>query len=409
MLESMRMKKMGGCLKGLNLIQSFSPHNLRITTGLGVDDPNFGYFSPSANRILIRQDKGKYSHIARHELSHAFTFYTLANNWFGNENGQPYNEFTCCMDEAFAHYFPCVVQNSPEAIMGLSQGQSTFEDISFLTASQVRNLMWSYFPLDEELYSFRYFDYPISSSWWTLRNNTVFGLPDPITQVKAFDRILVNTIGLVGSELSINSSYRYKPRYFFNLLMQGVADIGQTTELNDKQVAIKDAYNSRGLHFYPKVESISSGNISRNIFGLNEPVHVKISDCPQNTRINIYVIKHGSYTYTDGALVSTLNSFYANGFSPITNETTNASGEWTGLIWTTPSSAADAVGDYDIIVDIGSPNTPDGIIHFAFSGANVMDGFDSRTKPGLSVIDNGIDVVMAVSAFSEPQVSKSSK
>jgi len=76
---------------------------------------------------------------------------------------------------------------------------------------------------------------------------------------------------------------------------------------------------------------------------------------------------------------------------------------------TAPSSAADAVGDYDIIVDIGSPTTPDGFIHFAFSGANVMDGFDGRTKPGFSVIDNGIDVVMAVSAFSEPQGSKSSK
>jgi len=107
---------------------------------------------------------------------------------------------------------------------------------------------------------------------------------------------------------STNESYRYKPRYFFNLLMKEVATDTQAWTLNDQQIA-----------------------------------------------------------------------------------TTDANGEWDGQIW-----VATEEGEYDIIVDIGSPTTPDDTIHFAFSGTNVMDGFDGRTEPGFMVKDNGIDVVVAL-------------
>jgi hypothetical protein len=141
------------------------------------------------------------------------------------------------------------------------------------------------------------------------------------------------------------------------------------------------------------VESISGGQKGKNIFGLNEPVHVKVSDCPQNTRINIYVVKHDEYTYSDGATISTLSNYFPIGFTPHTTAITDPNGEWSGLIWNIPASGAE--GDYDIIVDIGSPTSPDGVIHYAFSGANVMDGFDGRLQPGFSVLDDGIDIVVA--------------
>ncbi|MDD2227797.1 MAG: hypothetical protein PHY48_00110 [Candidatus Cloacimonetes bacterium] len=101
--------------------------------------------------------------------------------------------------------------------------------------------------------------------------------------------------------------------------------------------------------------------------------------------------RDGDYTYTDGAPVSALSSFYPNGFTPNTTATTDASGVWSGQIW-----VATEEGEYDIIVDIGSPTTPDGLIHYAFSGADVMDGFDGRTEPGFMVKDINIDVVMAM-------------
>ena len=187
--------------------------------------------------------------------------------------------------------------------------------------------------------------------------------------------------------------------------MQRTADPLHPDSLTTKQQVIAEAYNSRGLKFYPKVESVSSIGSKKNIFGLNEPVRVKVSNCPQNTRINVYVIKHGEYTIADGDTVASLAAHYASGFTPVVTATTDPSGEWTSPtpIWTTPAVADSAVGEYDIIVDIGSPTTPDGRIHYAFSGANVMDGFDDRTEPGFQVVDNGIDVVMVqdTSSFSQ--------
>ncbi len=53
------------------------------------------------------------------------------------------------------------------------------------------------------------------------------------------------------------------------------------------------------------------------------------------------------------------------------------------------------------IID-GSPNTPDGIIHYTFSGANVMDGFDGRTKPGFIVTDNDASIARLRDDFSFP-------
>jgi hypothetical protein len=120
-------------------------------------------------------------------------------------------------------------------------------------------------------------------------------------------------------------------------------------------------------------------------------VHVRISNCPQNTAANIYIVKHNDYNYTDGAAVSTLSSHYPLGFNQPHPIETDSQGEWSGHLWTTAEE-----GEFDIIVDLGSPSTPDGLIRFSFSGANVMDGFDGRYEPGFRVTNNNIDLVVAL-------------
>ncbi len=349
-----------------------------------------GMFLPAPN-LSIGLVNGLNPYSIRHELSHFFTYKKMTDHMLSDDLNNPANEMIKeSMDEAFAEYWLTRGINSTARRWMNNPYDISFYDVSLVHADQ--NFNPQSLPLNEEFYSWYHNRMPIASAWDIIRLRL-----GALSSPQNFDLILLSVLSTVDN----GNLERYKPRYYYNLLMAH-------TDL-DAQKIISEEYSNWGLNFNPTIESISSANKAKNYFGLNEPVHVKISDCPQNTRINIYVINHGSYTYTDGALVTGLSSFYANGFSPITNVTTGPTGEWSGLIWTTPSSAADAVGDYDIIVDIGSPDTPDGIIHFAFSGANVMDGFDGRTKPGLSVIDNGIDVVMAVSAFSEPQVSKSSK
>ncbi len=352
---------------------------------------SLGLFDPLLHEIKFIN--GLNSHVIRHETSHFFTYYTTNFHQF-YESTNPINEkLYQAMDESFAEYWLSVGIRSTTHNYGIPHDILSYDvnDIYTFYNSQL-------LPLNEDFYSWFDNRYPIASTWWSLRNNPLFGIPNQVTGVNAFDDILVKTL-----RQDVDPSFisRYKPRYFYNLLMQRVADNMQTTGLNDKQRAIDAAYSSRGLHFNPQVESISSMNKTRNIFNLNEPVHVKVSNCPQNTRINIYVIKHGDYPYLDGALTSNLSDYYAHGFTPNTTAITNSSGEWSGLIWTTPSSEEDALGDYDIIVDIGSPTTPDGIIHFTFSAANVLDGIDGRTQPGFRVENKNIDVVMTEQASAE--------
>jgi len=120
---------------------------------------------------------------------------------------------------------------------------------------------------------------------------------------------------------------------------------------------------------------------------------VSITQAPQNTPFRVYVIKHESYTYSNAAPVSELANHYASGFSPL-DASTDQSGQWDGLIWTIPTADENAYGDYDIIVDFGSPTAPDGQIRFAFTAADVMDGFDGLGGPGFTVYDDGKDLVL---------------
>ncbi len=338
------------------------------------DDPDMssilGLFDPRISEIHLYN--GRNSHTIRHEASHFFTYRVMGYHQF-YESFEPINaSHFQAMDEAFAEYWLSVGINSTVHDDGDEldiQGVDVNDVYTTYNSQQL--------PFNEGFYSYYFNRYPIASAWWTLRSNPIFGSPDPISQVKAFDKALVEVLA---TDVDVSFSDRYKPRYFYNLLMAKYSTDNQTWTLNDKQIAIKDAYISRGLNFYPKVESISEYSKDRNVFGLNEPVHVKISNCPQNTAANIYIVKHNEYTYTDGALLPTLSSHFPSGFSPLTSVVTSPLGEWEGFLWTTAEE-----GEFDIIVDFGSPSTPDGIIRFSFSGANVMDGFDGRTMPGFRV------------------------
>jgi len=382
---------------GLNNLSLFQPNNLRLTVGIPTSSMTaFGTYSASANLIRIREDKGQYSHVIRHELSHAFMFQMLSNNWFRNGD---YDEFYACMDESIAHFFACSVSNSPNAVMGLSSGQAEFENISNINADRVKEFFWPMFTLNEDLYTFRYFDYALASAWWSLRS-------DPEYSPTAVDNLLIAGLKRVSEEIIPNSAYRYKPRYFYNILMDLVDDGSAAGSLNPKQFSINKAYESRGFYFTPKVESFSEGNRSRNVYSLGDQVHAKITKAPQNTAFTVYVIRHGVFTYLDGANVSSLAPYYATDFTPITGNSTDAGGNWDGLVWTIPAEAGNVDGGYDIIVDFGSPEAPDNQFHFTYTAANVMDGFDGLHKPGFTVVDDRIDVLTLASELNASPLSR---
>jgi hypothetical protein len=363
------------------------PNIINDCHGMGT---TLGLFDPLLHEIRVAS--GLNSHVIRHEASHFFTYYTTNFHQFF-ESTNPINEkLYQAMDESFAEYWLSIGIRSTTHNYGIPHDILSYDVNDIHTFYNTQQL-----PLNEDFYSWFDNRYPIASTWWSLRNNPLFSLPNPVTEVNAFDDIIVKTLQ---QDVDPSFTSRYKPRYFYNLLMQRVADSGQTTGLNDKQRAIDAAYSLRGLHFNPKVESFSGGNKGRNVYNLGDPVYAMLSNFPQNTEFTLYVIDHNSYNYVDGGLVPT-SSCYAQGFSPIYG-TTDENGNY---LFPNPIWTASTAGEYDIIVDIGSPTTPDGIIHFTFSAANVMDGIDGRTQPGFIVSDNGIDVVMAEQASAEAQIA----
>ncbi|MCK9333759.1 MAG: T9SS type A sorting domain-containing protein [Candidatus Cloacimonetes bacterium] len=268
--------------------------------------------------------------------------------------------------------------------------------------------------INEEGYSNYLSGLFLASAWWGLRGNSLF--PDGNQGVSGVDNLLIAGLGIVKTGIveGTNNAYRYKPRYFYNILMSSVGGGLTPFSLNPKQIAINKAYESRGFHFTPQVESFSEGNRSRNVFSPGDQVHVKITKAPQNTAFTVYVIRHDDYTYVDGANTSTLTSCLADDFAPITGNSTDASGDWNSLVWTLPTEAGNVDGGYDIIVDFGSPQAPDNQIHYTYTAANVMDGIDGLTEPGFKVRPaNNIDLVLALdcspSMNNRSQLAKTAK
>ena len=116
-------------------------------------------------------------------------------------------------------------------------------DITFYTVSDVLVNYSSMYPnsiMNEEFYQEYFCRYPIASAWWEIRNllgNTVF------------DQFLINAL-IYG--VSYTEPLRYKPRYFYNILMR------KSTTSN--QLIIDKAYSDRGLNFTPQVISAGVSN-----------------------------------------------------------------------------------------------------------------------------------------------------
>ena len=362
---------------------------LNIKAGQQLPEDVNGEYTPSQPGLIrISADNGNFSSTLCHEMTHDMVYRSLENHYFRNS----YTSVLCgATDEAFSSYFPCMYRDNPYYRSSLYT--KDLRDPA-LTVASVHISQYPSTTINEDLYARYHMRFPLASAWWSLRNRTHF--PDlNDNNFNAVDTLLVGALGIVKRDLDDNASYRYKPRYFYNILMKRVDDDVSPYPLNPKQVAIKEAYESRGFHFYPKVESYSLAQKPRNSFSAGNQVHVNITEAPQNTPFKVYVIRHGDYTYTNGASVSTLNDHLASEFTPI-EEGTDADGRWSGLIWTIPTITENAIGDYDIIVDFGSPEGSDGLIHYAFNAADVMDGFDGLFGPGFTVYDNGIDVVLAI-------------
>ena len=330
--------------------------------------------------IKINELSGDYSSTICHELTHLFVYLTLTNEFMNSAGTGQQNEILYgCMDEAFSTYFPC-------SYLGDAVYQSMAQDSQDISdLITVESICEEYEPsqsVTEDFYSNYFCRYPLASAWWSLRGSSLF--PNSDQGVVGVDSLLVAGLRIVKRDIEDNVSYRYKPRYFYNILMNLVADGSAPNTLNPKQAAIDNAYKSRGFHFTPQVISAGVSNPpdgrDKNMFRIGDPVHVKVTNCPQNTPLTVYIVE--DQDYTDGLNISALNTIICQ-----VSGTSDNDGVWYS---STPVMTASAVGDYDILVDIGN----NGMLHFAYIGANVRDGFDGLNGPGFTVFDDGIDVVL---------------
>lgn len=124
--------------------------------------------------------------------------------------------------------------------------------------------------------------------------------------------------------------------------------------------------------------------LSMNNYGEFDPSYNAIrirSDIGQYSQVSRHELSH-AYIYDMN--LSALNTIIC--------QVSGASGPDGVWYSSTPVMTASTVGDYDILVDIGN----NGVLHFAYNGANVRDGFDGLDGSGFTVYDDGIDVVLAL-------------
>ncbi|HQM17507.1 MAG TPA: vWA domain-containing protein [Candidatus Cloacimonas sp.] len=337
---------------------------LDIITGCTM--PEQGKYFPGDSVIKINHETGMFCSSICHEMTHALVYNQLDLNFFSPFPPNLQNEILYGgMDEAFSFYYPCAYRDDAT----YRYPTLTIELADRLTVISVYNNS-NYTPpnttLDESFYSYYGCREPIGSAWWEIRNR----LGD-----NYFNHFLVNTLI---DNVSPTDSLRYKPRYFYNALMRN------STPSN--QLVIDKAYSDRGLYFTPQVISAGVSNPpdgrDKNMFRIGDPVHVKVTNCPQNTPLTVYIVE--DQDYSDGMNISALNAIICQ-----VSGTSDNDGVWYS---SSPVMTASAVGDYDILVDIGN----NGMLHFAYIRANVRDGFDGLNGPGFTIYDDGIDVVLAL-------------
>jgi len=306
-----------------------------------------GTFHSNTNEVRISANAGKLSHVVRHELSHANVFSVLGTLFYPANN-----DSMRAMDETFAVYLPCAAIESPYCIYGNPLDPQRIDVLNHINTVTPRLLN----EIAYEDYAVRH---TISSAWGEIKSR-------PGGMV--FNQLLIN--GLKYHVLP-TEPLRYKPRYFYNILMRN------STLAN--QLIIDNAYSDRGLHFTPQVISAGVSNPpevrDKNMFRIGDPVHVKVTNCPQNTPLTVYIVE--DQDYTDGMDISALNAICQ------VSGTSDNDGIWYS---STPVMTASDVGDYDVLVDIGN----NGVLHFAYNGAKIRDGFDGLDGPGFTVYEDRI-------------------
>jgi hypothetical protein len=324
------------------------------------------------NTTEIHYHNGYNPYIIMHELSHFYTFNRMNSLTF---SGVASTMLDKAMDEAFAEYWlgRGLVTNSHTRNYNGNSIAIDLLDIYDIHSSAIYNNLS--LTLNEDFYSWYYCGMPIAAVWEDIRTSLWFD---------DFDIILLGAL----TSITVNDQDLSKPRYFYNVLMR--------SSTPSTQAIIDKAYSDRGFHFTPQVISAGVPNPTddkdKNMFRIGDSLYVKITSCPQNTPLTVYIVE--DQDYTDGMNISALNTIICQ-----VSGTSDSCGVWYS---STPVMTASTTGDYDILVDIGN----NGVLHFAYIGANIRDGFDGLTGPGFRVYDDDITIVLMDSECNSSPCSK---
>jgi len=349
-----------------NLSSSFSsvtyPISYNDNEALPANDWGGIFIVYPDNTTEIHYHNGYNPYIIMHELTHFYTFNRMNSLTF---SGVASTMLDKAMDEALAEYWlgrGLVTNSHIRNYSGNSIAIDLLDIYNIHTSAVYNNLSLN---LNEDFYSLYYCGMPIAAVWEDIRLSLWF------------DDFDIKLLGALTSIIA-NDQDLHKPRFFYNILMR--------TSTPNAQMIIDKAYSDRGLHFTPQAISAGVSNPpdgrDKNMFRIGDPVHVKVTNCPQNTPLTVYVVE--DQDYTDGMNISALNAIICQ-----VSGTSDNDGVWYS---STPVMTASDMGDYDILVDIGN----NGVLHFAYVGANIRDGFDGLNGPGFTVYDDGIDVVLAL-------------
>ena len=263
-------------------------YNVKIVTNYNFSNPDCAG-QISYNPLAIRIRTGLYQSILRHEISHHFAYKMLGDKHFVTNNVQGR-----AMNESFAHYFSCsTVSTNQTSSMVLYTHYTGYTPVSLQNVMPISTWFPSE-PINEDIYSRYYCGFNLASAWWGLRSKSLF--PPDAQGRNGVDTLLVESLKKVGREIPENDAYRYKPRYFYNILMSRVAANNISWPLNDKQVAIDSVYSVRGFHFLPSVQSVTMDPhqnyaiVTSETYNVLDEVLVHISNCPQNTNVKIMVV-----------------------------------------------------------------------------------------------------------------------
>jgi len=339
-----------------------------------------GAFDPEHNRISINKNAAHHSSAICHELTHAIVYSILESSMIDSNYSDP---ATQGMDEAFATYYPCAYRANP------TFWNSPNYQFELSDSSNIMSVVLSPSLFNESNYSEYGAGRFIASAWWSMRQ-------DPAFNHSTSEMVEVDTLLFSGlSAIKNSENDRAKPRLFFNKLMKLVDNDNICWPLNEKQLAIKRAYNERELFFSPEVISTvkyenaeEADELEINNFVAGDKVSARVFNMPQNTFIQFHIVPHRVEGYSDNLSISNLSLCFKH-----------ARSDSTGTAWVTFEDSINLLpGEYDILVDINSDN----YICSSYDSTNVVDAIDGRDAPGFYLDWIG-DMVVALDLSSTMQ------